>query len=209
MKKEEEWKNVVKYIFSKEENDKTDYFGYNNVCFINLLSAKETNGQEIQPFGLSHFKLKLLKLFEEIKNEEYSRGEKWVELQQKLVNDEISIIDAIKEMNFYNIYTKYLTDNTSQLHKSLINKNMTQKFKIDVTDIPDVMVLFTEQIVIFLINQFSYIIKEKTNNDDTTKILINKRKFKDILFNFITYKMMGISILDSIFEKIREEQCAS
>ena len=44
---------------TKEENDKTDYFGYNNVCFINLLSAKETNGQEIQPFGLSHFKLKL------------------------------------------------------------------------------------------------------------------------------------------------------
>ena len=205
MKKEEEWKNVVKYIFSKEENDKTDYFGYNNVCFINLLSAKETNGQEIQPFGLSHFKLKLLKLFEEIKNEEYSRGEKWVELQKKLANDEISIIDAIKEMNFYNIYTKYLTDNTSQLHKSLINKNMTQKFKIDVTDIPDVMVLFTEQIVIFLINQFSYIIKEKTNNDDTTKILINKRKFKDILFNFIIYKMMGISILDSIFEKIKNK----
>ena len=204
IKQGNEWKSTIKYIFSKEENQESDYFNYNNVCFLNSCLKEETNGEDIPPFGMKYFKHKIFALFQEIKEEETARAEKWLKLQEKLNDNNVDIVSIIKEMNFYNIYTKSLTEEKSELHKSLVEKNINSRIKIDIQDIPEIMVLFSTQGIIFMINFFNYRIT-KNKEDNTTNILINKRRFKEIIYDFITYKTSGISSIEYYFKNNQDD----
>ena len=204
IKQGNEWKNIIKYIFSKEDNQGPDYFNLDNVCFMNLVVKEETTGEDIPPFGMKYFKHKIYDLLQEIRKEEEVRAEKWLKLQEKLKDDNANIVDIIKEMNFYNIYTKSLTEEESELHKSLVENNINSRIKIDIQDIPDIMILLLEKGIFFMINFFNYrITKNKENN--TTNNFINKKRFKNILNDFITYKTTGISSIDYYFRKNQED----
>lgn len=204
IKQGNDWKNIIKYIFSKIEEQEVTYFDLNNVCFMNLCLKEEINGTDIKPFGMKYFKRILFKLLQQIREEESSRVEKWLKLQEKLKDDNVDIVNIIKEMNFYNIYTNSLSEEAIELYKTLIDRKMNTRIKIDVQDIPEIMVLFSRQGLIFMFNFFNYRIK-KNKEDNTTNIIINKRKFKEIINDFITYKTLSISSIEFFFNQNQED----
>lgn len=199
IKQGNKWTNIIKYIFSKGQEQEVQYFNLNNVCFMNLCLKEETNGEDIKPFGMKYFKNKLFNLFQEIKEEEIARAEKWLKLQEKLNDDNVDLVNIIKEMNFYNIYTKSLSEEASRLHKSLIDDNMNTRIKIDIKDIPiEIGLLFSNRGLIFMINFFTYKIW-RNKEENITNIVINKKSFRDILINFISYKTKAISSIEYYF----------
>ena len=73
---------------------------------------------------MDYFKILISKIFKKIIEEEKDKIVKWNELKFLDSNNELDVQKFLKEINFNNISTKFLSQNSNDIIKSLIDKQM-------------------------------------------------------------------------------------
>ena len=120
------WNFVLNFLFLIENNNK-EVFSFENVCFMNLKKNIDENRRkenDIESFGMDYFKFLISKMFKKIIEEEKDKIVKWNELKFLDSNNELDVQKFLKEINFNNISTKFLSQNSNDIIKSLIDKQM-------------------------------------------------------------------------------------
>ena len=206
---EGKWTKVINFLFSWVSEEK-DIFDYDNVIFVNLTDLENPlGGEDIAPFGMDYVKFKILKVFEKILEEENERKKHWTKLSDDFTNNRIDISQVLKYINFYNISTAYLDEESNNTIKSLINKNFDKKLKIDMVSFPPLIRLELcprcgkiHPIFSFfslLDPIFDYGLFKDENNH--YNLIVNERFTFQVLEDFISYKIKCISSLEYLLEK--------
>lgn len=176
---------------------------------MNLKIIIDENGKkenDIGIFGMDYFKFRISIIFEQIFKEEIEKITKWEELKSNLdSNNELDIQKILKEINLDNISTKFLSQDSNNLIKSLIEEKM-QKIKISIKKFP-LNIAFKVCKKCKKINldilMLDYYIKENENKE--LELTLNQIKIKKILDDFIIYKIKCISSIDYYFQNINNK----
>ena len=204
----DKWNSVLNFLFLIENNNKK-VFSFENVCFMNLKKIIDENGRtenDIESFGMDYFKFRMSKIFQIIIEEEKDKIEKWNELKKNLdSNNKLDVQKILKEIQFNNISTKFLSKNSNDIIKSLIDK---QKKNININ-----MKKFPYIINFFLCERckkihecvfiFGYQLTENENKE--LELTLNELSIRKILDDFIIYKIKCISTFEYFIQNIFQE----
>ena len=206
---EGKWTKVINFLFSWVLEEK-DIFDYDNVIFVNLTDLENPfGGEDIAPFGMDYVKFKILKVFEKILEEENERKKHWTKLSDDFTNNRIDISQLLKDINFYNISTTYLSEDSNNIIKSLINQNFDKKLKIDIVKFPPLIrielcprcgkihPIFSFFSIFDPIFDYGLVKDENSHYN----LIVNERFTFQVLEDFISYKIKCISSLEYFLEQ--------
>jgi hypothetical protein len=124
--------------------------------------------------------------------------------------ENLSIKQVIKDMNFYNISTQFLSQDSNNIIQNLIDENLEKKLKINYE--PTILIKpcpkcgFLHPILCGKCNKYHFNISFFNNYnlqfiDSQISFTIDREKLKNILIDFISYKVKGISSYEFFIKK--------
>ena len=212
--KEGLWDKIIKFLFSKNNEDdeiNENYFNYENVIFVNFKVIEDDNDpkNDIQPFGMDYLKQAIIKTFKKILIEEEKRLENWEKIKYDFVNNNnADLMEIIKKINYYNISTRNLSQQSNNIIRELINEKLNTRLKLDIKKVPPKIFIFScdkcKKLHI-LIELILYGMKDSENNE--LELQINETFFPIILEEFISYKIKCISSIEYYFKTKTDNEC--
>ena len=212
--KEGIWDKIIKFIFSQnneEDEINEKYFNYENVIFVNFKVIEDDNDEknDIQPFGMDYLKQAIIKTFKKILTEEEKRLENWEKIKYDFVNNKnADMLEIIKKVNYYNISTRSLSQQSNNIIRELINEKLNTRLKLDIKKVPPKIFIFSCdkcKKMHILIACILYGMNKSENNE--LEVQINETLFPIILEEFISYKIKCISSIEYYFKTKTDNEC--